>query len=202
MKVFSVGLAVALPVIAGCSQSLNQSSLPASGAASVRSTAGLIRIRPDNCNVGDAGASPNGGFIKWKSCGGYKGRMTYGPGTTGGKFPIYPSTTNPGGVPVPPGETPVLFVQQLADPDNAGPITFTAPTVPPLSNRARILGVPTGVTYKLYAYGPALLTGFPIPLGMPNPSGVLIFTSPPYSPLPLLPPPAPGTTISFELVTP
>ncbi|HEX3671103.1 MAG TPA: hypothetical protein VHT92_05300 [Candidatus Cybelea sp.] len=203
MKVLSIGIAVALPVVAGCSQSVNQSSLPASGAAAIRSTAGLVRIRPDNCSAGDGGASPSGGLIKWKTCGGYKGRMTYGPGTTGGKFLIYPSTTNPGGVPVPPGETPVLFVQQVADAFNAGPITFTPPAVPPLSNRARILGVPLGFTYRLYAFnGATLLAGFPIPLGTPNPPGTLIFTSPPYSPLPVLPPVAPSTTISFELATP
>jgi hypothetical protein len=204
MKAFSIGLAVALPIIAGCGQAANQSSLPASGAAPMRSTVGLVRIQPDNCNAGDAGTSSGGGVVRWKPCGGYIGRMTYGPGTSGNlKLRIFPSSTNPGGVPVPPGETPVLFVQQLADPNNPGSITFTAPTVPPLSNRARILGVPLGVTYKLYAYnGPALLAGFPIALGMPNPSGVLIFASPPYSPLPLLPTLTPGTTISFELVTP
>ncbi len=202
MKILSFGLALALPVIAGCGQSLNQSSLPSGSAQSRHSAGSLVRIHPDNCNAGDAGTSSGGGFVKWKTCGGYIGHMTYGPGTTGNlKIRIFPSSTNPGGVPVPTGETPVLFVQQLADPNNPGSMTFTPPVVPPGANKSRITGVPAG-TYKLYAYnGVVLQAGFPVVLGSPV-GGILRFNASPHSPLPLLPTLAPGTTISFELVTP
>jgi len=200
MKVLSIGLALALPALAGCGQPLNQSSLPAGGAQS--SAVGLARVHPDNCNYGSYGTSSAGGFIKWKTCGGYLGHMTYGPGTSGGlKISTQSSTTNPGGVPVPPGETPVLFTQMQVLPQDPGPATFTAPVVPPAANRSRITGVPAG-TYKLYAYnGLALQGGFPIVLGAPV-GGILYFSAAPYSPLPLLPTLPVGTTISFELVKP
>ncbi|HXM08062.1 MAG TPA: hypothetical protein VN936_11380, partial [Candidatus Acidoferrum sp.] len=111
------------------------------------------------------------------------------------------SLSNPGGVPVPSGETPMLFVQQQVLPGDPGPANFTAPTVPPLGNRSKILGVPTG-TYQLFAYiGATLQSGFPINLGSPT-AGVLKFTASPWSPLPQLGTIPVGTTVSFELVTP
>jgi hypothetical protein len=202
MKVLSIRLALALPALAGCGQSLNQSSLPSGGAQpSMQSAVRLAHVQPDNCNYGSYGTSSAGGFIKWKTCGGYLGHMTYGPGTSGGlKISTQSSTTNPGGVPVPPGETPVLFTQMQVLPQDPGPATFTAPVVPPGANKSRITGVPPG-TYQLYAYNGAVLQGgFPIVLGSPV-GGILYFPAP-YSPLPLLPTLPVGTTISFELVKP
>lgn len=168
----------------------------------MQSAVSLGQVQPNNCALGRSGTYSSGGIVRWRPCNGYIGVMTYGPGTTGNrKLTTQPSVTNPGGVPVPPGETPVLFVQFVEVSLNS-PVTFTAPTVPPLSNRSRITGVPPG-TYKFYAYnGAALIGGFPINLGSPTAGGVLRFTSPPYSPLPQLGTISPGQTISFELVTP
>ena len=204
MKVLSIGLALALPVIAGCSQASNQSSLPSGGAQSMRSVGSLGRVHPDNCNFHSYGTSSGGGFIKWKQCSGYVGNMSYGPGSTGGlKIGTQAYLTNPTGmVPVPTGETPVLFVQMQVLPQDPGPATFTAPMVPPPTNKSTITGVPAG-TYKLYAYNSSamLLAGFPINLGAPVGS-VLHFASPPHSPLPMLPTLPVGTTVSFELTKP
>lgn len=202
MKLLAIGIALALPVIAGCGQSTNPSSLATGGTASMRSPVSLVRVHPDSCNFGSYGTSSSGGFLKWKICSGYMGHMTYGPGTSGGlKISTQPSTVNPGGVPVPAGETPVLFVQQVVLPQDPGPATFTIPTVPPAANKSRITGVPPG-TYKLYAYnGVVLQGGFPVVLGSPI-AGILHFSGTPYSPLPLLPTLPVGTTISFELVKP
>lgn len=198
MKVLSLGLALALPVIAGCGQAFNQSPLAAGNARSMRSA---VKVEPNaNCAHGDAGTSSAGGFIKWKHCNGYIGHMTYGPGTTGSiKLDIQPSTTNPG-VPVPAGETPVLFVQQFVRPTDPSGVTFTAPSPPTGANKSRILGVPAG-TYQLYVYNGATLIAGPFVLGSPV-SGVLRFTSPPYSPLPSLGTQGLGVTYTFELVTP
>lgn len=201
-KILSIGLVLALPAIAGCSQPSNQSSLPAAGAQPMHSATSLPRVHPDVCNYLSQGTSSSGGFLKWKICNGYVGHMTYGPGSAGNlKISTQPSTTNPGGVPVPAGETPVLFVQQQVLPQDPGPASFTPPVVPPNSNESRITGVPAG-TFKLYAYNGAVLqAGFPVNLGSPV-SGVLRFTAAPYSPLPILPSLPVGTTISFELVKP
>jgi hypothetical protein len=202
MKVFSIGLALALPVIAGCGQALNQNSLPIGNALSMPSAVSVGRVQPDNnCAHGDAGTSSTGGFIRWKTCSGYVGHMTYGSGTTGGiKLDIQPSTANPGGIPVPPGETPVLFVQQFVRPTDPSPVTFTAPTVPPAANKSRITGVPPG-TYQLYVYNGSVQIAGPFVLGSPV-GGILRFSAAPYSPLPSLGTQGLGTTYTFELVTP
>ena len=202
MKVLSIGLALALPIIAGCSQASNQSSLPSGGAQSPQYVGNQGRVHPDNCNFKNNGTSSSGGFIKWKQCGLMIGRLTYGPGSTGGlNISTQPYKLNPGSIPVPAGETPVLFVQMQVLPQNPGPATFTAPTVPPGTNKAKINGVPGGNTYKFYAYnGPVLQSGFPVVLGAPV-SGTLTFPAP-YSPLPLLPTLPVGTVISFELTRP
>ena len=203
MRVLSIGLALALPAIAGCGQASNQSSIPSGGAKSMQSVASLGRVHPDSCNFKSSGTSSSGGFIKWKVCSGIVGRMTYGPGSTGNlKIGTQAYTSNPGSVPVPAGETPVLFIQMQVLPQDPGPATFTAPTVPPGTNKAKINGVPSGATYKFYAYNGAVLqTGFPVILGAPV-AGVLTFNSPPHSPLPLLPTLPVGTVISFELTKP
>ncbi|MGA8533497.1 MAG: hypothetical protein WB615_05265 [Candidatus Tumulicola sp.] len=201
MKILSIGLALALPAIVGCGQQLNQSSLPSGGAQSMHSAASLGRVHPDNCNYKSQGTSSSGGFLRWKLCSGYSARMTYGPGTTGNlKISTQPSITNPGGVPVPAGETPVLFVQQQVLPQDPGPATFTAPMVPPATNKSRILGVPAG-TYKLYVYNSSGMLLFSINLGAPS-AGTLLFNALPHSPLPLLGTLPVGTVTSFELVTP
>lgn len=199
MKVLSIGIVLALPLVAGCGQTFNQNPLASGDAESMRSA---VSAKPNNnCAHGDAGTSSTGGFIRWKNCNGYTGHMTYGPGTTGGiKLDIQPSTTNPGGIPVPPGETPVLFVQQLVRPTDPSPVTFTAPTVPPAANKSRILGVPAG-TYQLYVYNGSTQIAGPFVLGSPV-GGILRFTSPPYSPLPSLGTQGLGVTYTFELVTP
>jgi hypothetical protein len=202
MKILSIGLALALPAIAGCGQASNQGSLPSIGTQTTQSAIGLGRVHPDNCNFLSQKTSSSGGFIRWKICNGYVGHMSYGPGSTGDlKIGTQASITNPGNVPVPAGETPVLFVQMQVLPQDPGPATFTAPTVPPPSNKSTITGVPPG-TYKFYAYNSSnvLLVG-PIILGAPVGS-VLHFSSPPHSPLPILPTLPVGTTISFELTTP
>jgi hypothetical protein len=163
----------------------------------------LGRVHPDNCNFKSSGTSSSGGFIKWKVCSGIVGRMTYGPGSTGNlKIGTQASTANPGGVTVPAGETPVLFVKMQVLPQDPGPATFTAPTVPPGTNKAKINGVPPG-TYKFYAYDVSnnLQTGFPVNLGAPV-GGTLTFSGPPHSPLPMLPTLPVGTVIYFELTTP
>ncbi len=201
MKVLSIGLALALPVIAGCGQALDRSTLPSGNGQSMRS-ASVGRIQPNsNCAHGDAGTSSAGGFIKWKHCNGYIGHMTYGPGTTGGiKLDIQPSTSNPGGIPVPPGETPVLFVQQYVRPTDPSGVTFTGPTVPPGANKSRITGVPAG-TYQLYVYNGSTLIAGPFVLGSPV-AGILRFSTTPYSPLPFVGTQGLGVTYTFELVTP
>jgi hypothetical protein len=203
MKRLRIALVLALPVIAACSQSANQPSLspgfsPGAGAAQRISGAHPAAT----CAYLSQGTSSSGGFLKWKVCGGIKGRITYGPGSVGNlKISTQSSLSNPGGVPVPSGETPVLFVQQQVLPGDPAPANFTAPTVPPLGSRSKIYGVPSG-TYQLFAYiGATLQSGFPINLGSPT-AGVLKFTASPWSPLPPLGTIPVGTTVSFELVTP
>ncbi len=203
MKVQTLGLALALPIAAGCGQVGTQNAPLETGAAPLRAPAALGHVQPNTCNVAwQGGTAFSGMYVRLTACGGFNGRFYYGSGSTPGrKLTSTTSTSNPGGVPVPPGETPVLFDQMLISPNNPGALTFTVPSpVPPYS---RIAGVPLGVTYHLYAYNNgALQTGFPISLGTPTPAGALRFTSPPYSPLPMLPALTPGTTISFELATP
>ena len=200
MKAFSRGLALALPLVAGCGQAFNQSTLPSGAQSSIPA----VRAHPDSCAIHDNGTHATGGFLKMTSCGGSVARLFYGSGSAGNlKITTQGFTTNPGGVPVPTGETPVLFIQMVVLPQDPGPATFTAPTVPPNSNRSRITNIPTGNTYKFYAYsGITLLTGFPINLGSPNSGGTLFFTASPWSPLPLLPSLPPGSTINFELTKP
>lgn len=201
MKVLPIALVLALPVVAGCGQASNQSSLPFAGAQAIGS-APSVRAHPDSCLVHETGSQPTGGFIKVKNCGGHVARLYYGSGSSPVKVTTQGFTSNPGGVPVPAGETPVLFVQMNILP-GPGPSSFTPPMVPPTSNRSRITGLVAGNTYKLYAYqGATLLGNFPMTLGTPNPSGTLIFTANPWSPLPLLPSLPPNSTVSFELTTP
>jgi hypothetical protein len=161
-----------------------------------------MRAHPASCGYLSQGTSSSGGFLKWKACGGITARTTYGPGSVGNlKISTQPSLSNPGGVPVPAGETPVLFVQMQVLPGDPAPANFTPPTVPPPGNRSKIMGVPSG-TYQLYAYiGATLQSGFPINLGSPV-AGVLKFTASPWSPLPPLGTMPVGTTVSFELATP
>ena len=207
MKTLPIGLALLLPMAAGCGQLASQ-SVPAPNAGStILSPVGASRMQPATCNAPwEGGTSFSGLYVRWPSCGGHNGRMYYGSGSTPGrKLSSTTSTSNPGGVPVPPGETPVLFDQMLISPNNPGSLTFTPPIVGPgNTNKSRITGfVPLTGTYQLYAYnGNTLQAGFPIALGSPNAGGVLFFNAAPNSPLPLLAPLAPGTTISFELVTP
>ncbi len=194
MKLLRLGLVLVLPAVAACSQSANQSS----------SSPGLTPYAhpASTCAYLSQGTSSSGGFLKSMVCGGIKARMTYGPGSVGNlKISTQPSLSNPGGVPVPAGETPVLFVQMQVLPGDPAPANFTPPTVPPPGNRSKIMGVPTG-TYQLYAYiGTTLQSGFPINLGSPT-AGVLKFTASPWSPLPPLGTMPVGTTVSFELATP
>lgn len=204
MKVLSIGLALALPAIAGCGQTANQSSLPSGAASAVRSVVSLGRVHPDLCNFKSYGTSSGGGTIKWKVCNSIIGRMTYGPGSAGNlKIGTQAYASNPGSVPVPAGETPVLFIQMQVLPQDPGPATFTAPTVPPGTNKAKINGLPAGsTTYKFYAYnGSTLQAGFPVNLGAAV-GGTLTFSGATYSPLPLLPTLPVGTVISFELTKP
>ncbi len=204
MKVLPIALAFALPVVAGCGQALNQSSLP-SGAQSLGS-APSVRAHPDNCNVHDNGTrSAATTFLKVTTCGGMVGRLYYGPGSVGGlKIQTQGFTSNPGSVPVPAGETPVLFIQMHVLPQDPAPASFAAPVVPPNSNRSRITGVPTGNTYKFYAYDNSftLIAGFPINLGSPTAGGTLFFTVNPWSPLPLLGSVPVGASVWFELTKP
>ncbi len=205
MKVLSIGLALALPVIAGCGQALNQSSLPSGAASSMQSAVSLGRVHPDFCNFKNNATSSGGGFLKWKQCGLIVGRMTYGPGSTGGlNVSTQPYKLNPGSVPVPPGEQPVIFMQMQVLPQSPGPASFTAPTVPPNSNRSRITSVPIGDTYKLYAYDNSFtpIAGFPIILGSPTAGGTLFFNGPSWSPLPLLGSVPVGASVWFELTKP
>ena len=203
MKLLRIGLVLVLPAVAACSQSVNQPSLSPGLTPNVGVTQRLSSARPAaTCGYLSQGTSSGGGFLKWKVCGGIKARMTYGPGSVGNlKISTQPSLSNPGGVPIPPGETPVLFVQQQVLPGDPAPANFTPPTVPPPGNRSKIMGVPSG-TYQLYAYiGATLQSGFPINLGSPT-AGVLKFTASPWSPLPPLGTMPVGTTVSFELATP
>ncbi len=204
MKVLPIALALAVPLVAGCGQALNQSSLPP-GAQSLGS-APSVRAHPDNCNIKDVFTrSAVTSFLKVTTCSGFVGRLFYGPGSVGGlKFTTQGFATNPGGVPVPAGETPVLFIQLHVLPQDPAPASFTAPVVPPNSNRSRITGVPTGNTYKFYAYDNSftLIAGFPINLGSPTTGGTLFFNTTPWSPLPLLGTVPVGNNIWFELTKP
>jgi hypothetical protein len=201
MKASYVALALALPAVAGCGQPVNQ-NVPASPYAGTQARSSVVgRVQPATCGVPWVGGPPSTVFVRWPWCSGYAGRMYFGTGTTPGiRLVSTDYTTNPGGVPVPPGETPVLFEQMTIDAP-AGLVTFTPPVPFPVS---RIQGVANGQTYQLYAYisGVPVTPGFPIALGMPSPPGIVRFTAPPYSPLPLLPALPSGTTVSFELVTP
>jgi hypothetical protein len=203
MKRLRIALVLALPAIAACSQSVNQAPLSPGLDSDARVTQRVSSAQPASpCGYLGQGTSSGGGFLKWTVCGGIKGRITYGPGSVGNlKISTQPSLSNPGGVPVPAGETPVLFVQQQVLPGDPAPANFTPPTVPPPGNRSKIMGVPAG-TYQLFAYiGATLQSGFPINLGSPT-AGVLKFTASPWSPLPPLGTIPVGTTVSFELVTP
>jgi hypothetical protein len=162
----------------------------------------LSSARPASaCGYLSQGTSLSGGFLKWKVCGGINARITYGPGLWVISISTQPSLSNPGGIPVPAGETPVLFVQMQVLPGDPAPANFTSPTVPPPGNRSEITGVATG-TYQLYAYiGTTLQSGFPIDLGSPT-ARVLKFTASPWSPLPPLGTMPVGTTVSFELAAP
>ena len=203
MKVLHIALVLSLAATAGCAQTGNQ-SVPSSPYAGSEAHPWIVgRVQPNPCAVPWVGG-PNFGanlFVRWPSCGGLQGRMYFGNGTTPGiRLVSTDYATNPGGVPVPPGETPVLFEQMDIDAP-AGLVTFTQPSpVPPYS---RIQGVANGQTYQLYAYinGVLVTPGFPIILGTPV-AGFLRFTTAPYSPLPLLPASPAGTVVSFELVTP
>ncbi|MGB8519363.1 MAG: hypothetical protein WCD38_04305 [Candidatus Tumulicola sp.] len=204
MKVLPIALALAVPLVAGCGQALNQSSLPSGAQALV--SAPNVRAHPDNCNIKDVFTrSAVTSFLKVTTCGGFIGRLYYGPGTTGGlKFTTQGFTSNPGGVPVPTGETPVLFIQLHVLPQDPAPASFTAPVVPPNSNRSRFTGVPIGNTYKFYAYDNSftLIAGFPINLGSPTGGGTLFFSTSPWSPLPLLGTVPVGNNVWFELTKP
>ncbi len=204
MKLLPIAIALAVPFVAGCGQALNQSSLP-SGAQSLGS-APSVRAHPYNCNIHDDGTrSATTSFLKVTNCSGFAGRLFYGPGTVGGlKITTQGFTSNPGAVPVPPGETPVLFIQMHVLPQDPAPASFAAPTVPPNSNRSRITGVPTGNTYKFYAYDNSFtpIGGFPINLGSPTAGGTLFFTASPWSPLPLVGTVPVGNNVWFELTKP
>lgn len=203
MKILPIALALAVPLVAGCGQALNQSSLP-SGSQPLGS-APSVRAHPDNCNVHDVFTrSATTSFLKVTNCSGFVGRLYYGPGTVGGlKFTTQAFTSNPGSVPVPAGETPVLFIQLHVLPQDPAPANFTAPTVPPNSNRSRITGVPTGNTYKFYAYDNSFtLIAGPINLGSPTAGGTLFFSTSPWSPLPLIGTVPVGNNIWFELTKP
>jgi hypothetical protein len=203
MKILPIAFALAVPLVAGCGQALNQSSLPSS--AQSLGSSPSVRVHPDNCNIHDAFTrSATTSFLKVTNCSGFVGRLYYGPGSVGGlKFTMQGFTSNPGGVPVPAGETPVLFIQMHVLPQDPAPASFTAPTVPPNSNRSRITGVPTGNTYKFYAYDNSftLLAG-PINLGSPTAGGTLFFSASPWSPLPLIGTVPVGDNIWFELTKP
>lgn len=201
MKFLSIGLVLAIPVLIGCGQAFNQTSMTPNGGVQGIAPS---HIRPNNpCGHNDAGTSSAGGFIRWNQCAGMIGRMTYGSGTTGNdKLDIYTSTTNPGGIPIPPGETAVLFAQQFVRPTDPSAVTFTGPPPPPpATNRSRITGVAPG-TYQLNVYNGATLIAGPFVLGSPTPAGVLRFMAAPYSPLPFIGTQPLGSTYTFELDTP